>query len=475
MTIYELSDGSHERTRDSAYTARLNAAQTRVLRWVAEGCPDGVFAGYGHRISAAALRSRDLITVSGHGSAWHAKITERGRTYLESPPEVRATPKVPRSPTVPDRPARPRALSPTEQLVADLIAADGPLVVNAWPRQGERDYRALISSAQRFGKVPAGKRIVMSQNRDKLEIRLEHAIEGTILELQPVPAPARLSRPHSVAKRFRDETDHHEVSRVVLPRCTRIIHAIAVESERRGMKIENVTATKEYGDAKWSGGNDGHLAITVRGHRYALRVAEDKVPARGRWEREATWTEWSATGVPRTRRKPGRYDENATGRITISLLGRAREGRPVSWADRQAWTLEDKLPELLRELEVRAAEDDHAQAEAERAAQERQRLWEIEIERAKERFAEAHREKVLRAQVAARQQADEARTFLVALEGAHGDAPEATEWIEWIREHIDRLDPLTVPPQTPEVPEPTREDLKPFMPKGMSPYSPSNW
>ena len=33
-------------------------------------------------------------------------------------------------------------------------------------------------------------------------------------------------------------------------------------------------------EGKWSGGNDGHIAITVREHKYRLRVAEEKVPSR---------------------------------------------------------------------------------------------------------------------------------------------------------------------------------------------------
>ena len=32
--------------------------QVAVLRWIANGCPDGVMPGYAHKITAAALRSR---------------------------------------------------------------------------------------------------------------------------------------------------------------------------------------------------------------------------------------------------------------------------------------------------------------------------------------------------------------------------------------------------------------------------------
>ena len=64
----------------------LNGAQTTVLRWIADGCPAGVMGGYDHRTSAAALRTRNLVRISGHGEAWRAELTPAGRAYLENPP-----------------------------------------------------------------------------------------------------------------------------------------------------------------------------------------------------------------------------------------------------------------------------------------------------------------------------------------------------------------------------------------------------
>ena len=59
-----------------------------------------------------------------------------------------------------------------------------------------------------------------------------------------------------------------------------------------------------------------------------VEVAEEKVPARARWEQEQSWRSWTPAGQRRT---VGRYDANATGRITISLIsGGSREGRAVS-------------------------------------------------------------------------------------------------------------------------------------------------
>jgi hypothetical protein len=62
---------------------RLNASQLATLRWIADGSPPGVMEGYAHRISAAALRSRDLVRISGRGPSWRALITPSGQAYLE--------------------------------------------------------------------------------------------------------------------------------------------------------------------------------------------------------------------------------------------------------------------------------------------------------------------------------------------------------------------------------------------------------
>ena len=135
---------------------------------------------------------------------------------------------------------------------------------------------------------------------------------------------------------------------------------------------------------------------------------------------------------------------------------------------------EEKLPELLRELEIRAAEDDHRDAEAKRAAEERHRRWELEMDRATDRFHEAHLANVLRAQVTAWQEARAVREYLAMLEHRHGDSVESAEWIAWIGGYAERLDPLRTPPTMPQKPEPSPEDLKPFL-NGLSPYGPPAW
>jgi len=346
-----------------------------------------------------------------------------------------------------------------------------------WPKQGERNYRQLVDAAQRWNKVPNGKRLVTDLNGGELEIRLVDAPEGSVIAAAPVPVPERLPKPHAVARAYRDDTKRHCVSRASLSRAVRVVHALANECERRGCEIGKLSPDppprRGYAHRSMKGGAD--FEIVLRGHRYPLHLSEEKVPLRGVWEDEQSWRKNDRYhALPRDDRFAGRYDKDGTGRLTINLDGYSREGRQCSWGDRRSWTLEEKLPEILREIEVRAVEDDHRAEEERRKAEERQRQWELAMERAKERFIESFRGKALRAQTTAWQEANELRSYLAALEESYGDEPDAVEWIEWVRGFIARLDPLNRAQTMPEPAEISAEDLKPFL-GGLSPYGPRGW
>ena len=367
----------------------------------------------------------------------------------------------------------------TEQLVHDVIAAGGSLRVKQkrWGAAEDGiDYEQRARLAQQHGKTPAGKRLTTHYVDGELEIRLEDAIPGTEVAVLPVPVPLRLTRPHPVAKRFRDDTAKHLVSRAQMPRCVRIIHALATEVERRGHAIANVSdPPKQSGRDRWKN-DDGHLIVTIRGHNYRLKVLEEKVGNRGAFDAETEYRRGYAHPQYLSPRTRTRYDADATGRLQISCDGYGRRGgRAATWADRRSWTLEDKLPELLQELEVRAAEDDQEAIERQRKAEERQRQWELAMDVAKQRFLEHHRAKVLQAQVGAWQEALRIRSYLAALEERYGDHPDSAEWIAWIRNHVDKsLDPLGSPPAMPVEPEIKPEDLKPFLGR-LSPYGVDRW
>ena len=300
---------------------------------------------------------------------------------------------------------KPKPLSKTEQLMADIAAAGGSLLVPYWREDGQPDYRQRAAAAIRFGKVPDGQRLVMTHVAGgKLELRLEGDPAG--MELAAIVVPARLAKPHPVAARYRDRTDDHLVSRAAMSRSVRIVHALAVEAERREYQVSNSESRDRREQPRRSREMVTHLVIAIRNHRYQLSVGEEKVLLRGDWEERRRASEAYRnqlyTYVRTERVKP--YDSEATGILSIELVasGPVREGRPASWRDRKSWTLDEKLPELLYELELRAVEDDEREAEERRQQEERQRCWEETMERARERYREAYRGKALRAQAAAR-------------------------------------------------------------------------
>jgi hypothetical protein len=369
-----------------------------VLRWVAEGAPEGRFEGYSHRVSASALKTRGLLSISGRGPTWNATLTERGAAVVElakAPAPDAAIPPQAIEETDPAAPEpAPKPLGKSEQLIAELVAAGGVLRVPYWREQGQPDYRARVHAAQRFNKVPAGKELVLERVRGgQLEIRLEQA-RSDAAESISVDVPARLPRPHPVATRYRDQTSQHHVSRAQLARSVRIIHALVTAVEARGHKASNVQAPRDRSVRDSAKQPVAHLTVQVGSHSYSLGLQEEKVLLRGVWEERKRIEDehrqrWPAY-TPRERMRP--YDADGTGMLTLSLVGAGyqREGRPGVWADRKSWTLEEKLPDVILEIERRSEEDEREAEEKRRQAIEAQRKWEADIERAKELFIESH-------------------------------------------------------------------------------------
>lgn len=195
---------------NQAIAVLLNAKQLEVLEWVAAGSPNGVVTGYTHRVSAAALRSRGLVRISGRGPTWRAELTEAGRDEVrrlagESSEETS-------SPGACDAAAdgaprvlaeeRESSLSKTEQLVADVVRAGGKLVLPDETSRGGVNWRQRAYTAQRHGKVPDGKHLTVASSSRGLEIALADGLTGNELGADPIPVPSRVSKPHPAVREF---------------------------------------------------------------------------------------------------------------------------------------------------------------------------------------------------------------------------------------------------------------------------------
>jgi hypothetical protein len=361
-------------------------------------------------------------------------------------------------------------------------------------RWGDRDvvdYEQRTRLAERHGKVPAGKRLTVTSVDGELKIVLvdNPTAVGGRAELRAVQVPDTVGRYHPAARDFRDRANRHEMSRQLVPRATRIIHALAVEAERRGWVARPASESKNgHGRTDWTATKDGHLQITADGTEFWLRLREDGVHARGAWEEDVgRYRNVSRDSfLYRGRELPaGPYHAGGAGRLMIELHVERSwiyKGRQSRFADRQSWTLEGRLPHLIREIEERiaharrVAEQERIAAEkaAGRAADERERTWHQLMAQARERLVETHRTAQLRVQADAWSEADRLRRYCDAMDAAHGEHPPTAQWIAWARAHADQIDPLTEPPTMPKAPEATPEALQPHLPGGWSAHGPEH-
>jgi hypothetical protein len=463
----------------------INDRQRSVFDWIADGCPDGIYEGEGHKVSAAALRARGLVKIRGRGKAWNAELTDRGRAFLDgsptpgpaSPPSRPArTPATDRKPQSSPALQADRPPAKTEQLVADVIAGDGRLMLPDETAKSGVNWRQRAYAAQRHGKVPDGKRLVVSRGREGFVIELMDGQTGNELGAEEIHVPARLTKYHRVAGQFRDRTDLQQISRKALPRALRIIHALALEIERRGHQIEcaNAPQTDRYGRRERNAKDSAHLVVTIGDHDLELRIYEKGVGLRSAWEQQKTYYEENRLNfrLGYLPSRPTAYDKDATGQLNISLLGHSP--RQTTWGDRKRWKLDDRLGQILRELETQADEAEERRLAREREEAERQRQWEAAMADAKRRFMEDHQLDVLRRRVQAWQEADAIRAYCDAIEARHGQAAteaDTAAWLQLAREHADRLQRLPTMPADPEI---TDEALKPYL-GSWSPYGPRGW
>lgn len=481
-------------------TDPLTERQLEVLCWVADGCPDGVMTGHTHKSSARALEGRRLLKISKPNGAWSATVTDIGSYYLAHgsfpPTNHKAyTAKHQRSPTpgkpasrersdagdrqdaasAAERPAKPRKVSPPEQLVADVLAAGGRLKEPRDTRgNGWSAVRELVRNANRYGKTPPGTRLA-----HKLVHEGEHwygssfdvftLVEGpagTDAPLLPVPVSDQVERYHPAVS-ARRKAKRLSVGSVAETRAHCILHAVAVEAEHRGFAVAPHLPKTTAGDASQSG--LWHLLFTYCGETVPLRIEEET----DRIEHVPTPDELKAH-----ERRPWipipTHDHPRSGRLRIEIGGQSQLGRPAAWADRTRWRLDDKLPEVLREVAVRADELRLRREAKTRAEDEYRQAVDREEEQARARAAEAHRQEVLENQLVKWRAAQELRKYATAVAdriavveaGGQVDGKavaDAQSWLEWIQQRADRQDPTMALATWPKPPQLASYELRKFM------------
>lgn len=438
--------------------------------------------GTTHKTTAVALQNRRLATVTKKRGIWKAEPTPAGRHFAAhgSYPDGhwRSTSADQTfTPTPPPRakPQRPvTGLRPTEQLVADVVAAGGRLeLADIDPSY----YDNLVRSANRHGKVPAGQRLEFSGGWRKAAVTLTgepipaaeeaHEAAKPIIE---VPVAEQLRRLHPAVASARQDKTRLAFKGPVRNRALRVLDALAKEAVRRGYEVSRA----EVNPRGYRGSSrDSDLVITIGEHDHALSVVEDT----DRTPHEPTARELEEAAKPFGRRIP-KYDHTPSGRLTVHING-GLGVRQSHFGDTKTYNLENRLGEILQEIEGRAAASEARRLERIAQAEAEKRAWEEVRDQAILDATEAYYAKVLAKQAERWERANELARYLDAMaariESLDPEPRAAGEaWLAWSRTYVASLSPLAKKLRMPEAPKLTTEDIKPFM-RGLSPYGPRGY
>jgi hypothetical protein len=337
-----------------------------------------------------------------------------------------------------------------------------------WGRDGP-DYERRAEIASSHGKVPDGKQLVVSHvTADELQISL---VDGPSRRAAAsVAVPEKVGRLHPVVRAFRDDKSRHEVRRETLPRTLRVVHALISEAERRGMEVAESLPGGRRHYPIWSGPRDGHFTFTCDESTVALRVTEVGLGSRANWEQQTS--SW-AYRQDNPRATISDYEARGTGQLKVEIVSYNRgPSRQAKWTDGRRGSVDERLGEILHEIELRASDRRQRQEAAIAEHQRELAAWKAAVDSAEERARDAMRAEALDDQVRRWAAATQIRAYCAAMEQRHGNEPETASWVSWASRYADAIDPASVPPRAPVLPEHVpASQLRPFL-GGYEPHRP---
>lgn len=432
--------------------AALSTRQVEVLRWISQGCPEGVWPDFTYKTTTYALAARNLVKVDRRHGSWSAVLTAAGRFYLDNghyPYEQNG---------IGSHPATDSAAA-IEALAADILAAldkDGHTLTVRAPSARERArYRRAIHHTITNGLIPDGFQL-RHTGRDHGDLTIRLIPESDVPQ-RPAPAVEVPASGVAVSAETRDLLANRRIalSGTAKERALRIVQAISTECVARG----------------WGLGADPRderaFQVTTPECTFELTLTEELVAREMPDEEMLNTAKYPWQRVPLHIRKVG------SGRLSLRL---GRYYRYRTWSDRSRWTLEDKLGAAFAEMQSRV---DEAAAERRRKEDDllrRQQAWDTAVQQAKAAYVVDLNRRRVRDQAARHGEAQRLRNYAAALTAlAHSrtdsaDAPSLLQWARAANDEADRIDPLNDPDSLrhrhPENPEP--DNYGQFMPKGMN-------
>lgn len=438
----------------------LNGKQVEILRWIADGCPDGRYDdGFAHRIVARALEGRGLVAIKGRGASWQAEITAAGTERLRalgSPdPEFEE--------------------SEADELWSRVIAAGGSIKVDI--ENDQINYEKLIRLSMSSPARPFAKKLLASKmNYWDANVGVVSIVDHfpDRVEPRPVRMPGAVKTYHPVVQAFLKDKEWQLVSKEQVTRAAHVLQALAAEGENRGLQVLDPRAAVKhlpaYEQRKVAG---THLTLIVAEGTYTVKVRE--IPGKGAAKMKPRyWNE--PKRLPAWQESRG-WEFIPTGKLELKVDGPGTAYGGDVYRDAKSRRVEDLLPEVFRSIEIYALMAQRRREEKERAAASRQVRWEEAMKVAKESYREHHRSEALQSQFQYWQRANAMELFIgemdravEAMEDGEGRS-RALEWRDWSAAQVVKINPLLQPLQMPETPEPKAEDLRPFL-GGWSPYGP---
>lgn len=480
----------------------VNDRQLEVLRWIADGCPGGKWPEDDnvHKISAAALKSRGLATVTGHGRTWTAAITEAGTHYLEhgsyppsdDPPVAVAPNRRARRETRPklDLGEGASATLAEARALIEQLQEQGQLTVPDPEESARARYRRVLHACRVHHLIPDGQ-----------ELRFTGRSSGDIVIMLSTGSPADITNWDRIRTTARTVMTNLDVLRTALE-TTSILSSISETLRPRAIEVVLGLAeelrTHELRLAVNQKLKTPKLFIQVDTRRRSLELTEllDEVPhvltdAEQRELRRSPWKQ-----IPK-------FDQVPSGRLHLKIerdgshqvdLGRQSytyERNSDSWSDEKTKPLEPRVREIARAIKKGVVDDaDAAEREQQRRAEAQEafqreraaerRAWEEVRERARAKALLVQRETIFARAFESWQGARELRDFARQLEaeatakGLLEDRPRLQEWLEWARRRADEFDPMVNLEHLDDGvfdAEPSANDLRPYM-EGWDPSAP---
>lgn len=442
--------------------AQLHQKQVDVLRWIKDGCQDGIYTnGYEHRIIARALERRGLVAISGRGPTWTATITDAGIAWEAAPPEP-----------------VPSAESEADRLIERVLAANGQLLL-VQDRAVETEHERLVRMSLKSSRRPRGRKLAMVSTGQygygpKQIMFVEHFDD--FVDSVPVPVPRRVRSYHPSVRAYLDDKDWQFVTREHVARAARLLQSIAAEAPNRGIDVvvlRDVRRTVPDYQARRL--DRAHLIVRTQRGLYGVQVREISGPGatkrdRPGWNHRRTGPSWLDNRG---------WEFISTGKLELIVDGPGTKYNGDRYRDAKGTSVEDRLPEVFRSWEIYRLQGEAEELARQRREEDRRRRWEAAMELARRRYFEQARWDHFVALSQAWQDARRHRQFLAAVNDAVGRLDDQDPVREHVREQlavVERLleesdavhDPALL---VPTIGEPNPADLQPFL-GGWSPYGP---